>query len=57
MQDPLIAYSLCQVEAGWIWRLIDEEGAIIAGGVAPDQRTAQQVMTQALEQTCELRAQ
>lgn len=52
MEDSLVAYSLSQVDFGWIWRLVDEMGEIIADGAAPDQPTAERRMLEAFYRTC-----
>jgi len=54
MEDSLVAYSLSQVDFGWIWRLVDEMGEIIADGAAPDQRTAERSMLEAFYRTCDV---
>jgi hypothetical protein len=41
VEDAHCAYSLCQTDCGWVWRLFDEDGVMIADGSAPDQATAQ----------------
>ena len=46
MEDMHCAYSLSQTDSGWMWRLYDEDGVMIADGSAPDQASAQKsVMT------------
>lgn len=56
MEDSMVAYCLSQVEIGWIWRLLDEMGEIIAAGAAPDQRTAETRMLEAFHNTCDIGA-
>lgn len=41
MEETHCAYSLCQTDSGWMWRLFDEDGVTIADGSAPDQASAQ----------------
>jgi hypothetical protein len=41
VEDSHCAYSLSQTDSGWMWRLFDEDGVMIADGSAPDQATAQ----------------
>jgi hypothetical protein len=42
MQDARsFAYSLCQCEEGWRWRVFDEEGVTVAGGADPCRAAAQ----------------
>lgn len=40
MEESLFAYSMCQAEQGWTWRLWDEAGDVVAAGEAPDQPSA-----------------
>lgn len=49
MEDSLVAYYLCQAEIGWTWRLIDEMGETIAGGAAPDKRSAESGLLEAFD--------
>ena len=51
MEESLFAYSLCQSEQGWIWRLWDESGDVVAAGAAPDQISAHQRLQEAFEKT------
>lgn len=44
IQDSSFAYSLSQAEAGWVWRVFDEMGDIVAAGDAPDQRSAERLV-------------
>jgi hypothetical protein len=42
MQDaPQLAYSLSQAEAGWTWRVYDEDGETVASGADSDRQAAQ----------------
>jgi hypothetical protein len=49
MEESLFAYSLCQFEQGWIWRLWDETGDVVAAGEAPDQISAHHRLLEAFE--------
>jgi hypothetical protein len=33
MNDAPFAYSLAHAETGWAWRVLDEEGEIVASGL------------------------
>jgi hypothetical protein len=41
MEFSPFAYSLCEKEDKWTWRLIDEMGEIVADGAAPDRTAAE----------------
>lgn len=42
MQDAQqLAYSLSQAEAGWTWRIYDEDGETVASGAVADRQAAQ----------------
>lgn len=43
-----LAYSLCEREENWTWRLIDEMGEVVAGGIAPDRRSAEHLALDAI---------
>jgi hypothetical protein len=49
MEESPFAYSLCQADDGWTWRLWDETGDVIAAGDAPDQLSAQSRLLEAFE--------
>jgi hypothetical protein len=49
MEESLFAYSLCQADSGWTWRLWDETGDVVAAGDAPDQLSAQSRLLEAFE--------
>jgi hypothetical protein len=49
MEESLFAYSLCQADGGWTWRLWDETGDVVAAGDAPDQLSAQSRLLEAFE--------
>lgn len=49
MEESLFAYSMCQAEQGWIWRLWDEAGDVVAAGDAPDQSTARTCLLAAFQ--------
>jgi hypothetical protein len=51
MPEQLFAYTLSQVDEGWSWSLWDEDGAVVAAGVAPDQPSAERGLSAALAQT------
>ena len=51
MEDSLFAYSMSQAEEGWLWRLWDETGDLVAAGDAPDQLSAQRHLQEAFERT------
>ena len=40
MSDSLHSYFLAQSDDSWRWRVIDEEGEVVASGAASDQRAA-----------------
>jgi hypothetical protein len=50
MEETAFAYSLSQAEQGWIWRLWDETGDVVAAGDAPDQLSARSCLMQAFEE-------
>ena len=33
MNDAPFAYSLAHAETGWAWRVLDEEGEVVASGL------------------------
>jgi hypothetical protein len=41
MEMSPFAYSLCEKEDKWTWRLIDEMGEIVADGIAQDRSSAE----------------
>ncbi|CAN7337963.1 hypothetical protein LJR219_001870 [Phenylobacterium sp. LjRoot219] len=49
MEESLFAYSMCQAEQGWTWRLWDETGDVVAAGEAPDQSSARTRLREAFE--------
>jgi hypothetical protein len=49
MEDSLFAYSLSQCEQGWVWRLWNETGDVVAAGDAPDQVSAHDRLLEAFE--------
>ena len=49
MEDAHIAYCLSQADAGWIWRLLDEMGEVIANGFAPDRLSAERCLFAAFD--------
>lgn len=51
MEESLFAYSMSQAEEGWLWRLWDETGDVVAAGDAPDQLSAQRHLLEAFERT------
>ena len=36
-----LAYCLSQADGGWIWRIYDEDGRIVASGADADRQAAQ----------------
>lgn len=48
MESCNLSYSLCEKEDKWTWRLVDEMGEIVADGCAPDRRSAESCMWDAL---------
>lgn len=38
---PQLAYCLSQAEGGWIWRIYNEDGHIVASGEHVDRQAAQ----------------
>lgn len=51
MEMSPFAYSLCEKEDRWTWRLIDEMGEIVADGIAPDRSTAENSVLDAIGRT------
>ena len=49
MEESPFAYTLSQAEQGWIWRLWDETGDVVAAGDAPDQVSARSCLLEAFE--------
>lgn len=48
MESGMFAYSLCQREDGWNWRIYDEDGVIVADGAVETQSAAQAAVQQTL---------
>ncbi|MDP3853467.1 hypothetical protein [Phenylobacterium sp.] len=48
MTDMPFAYSLSHAEAGWAWRIFDEEGATVAQGTDLSQSGAQAAVESAI---------
>jgi hypothetical protein len=40
-QEPLLAYSLSQVDDGWRWSVYDQDGATVADGADVDREAAE----------------
>ena len=51
MEESLFAYSLSQSEQGWIWRLWNETGDVVAAGEAHEQISANHRLLEAFERT------
>jgi hypothetical protein len=51
LEESLFAYTLSQADDGWIWRLWDESGEVVAKGDAPDQVAAMRRLAEAYEKT------
>jgi hypothetical protein len=51
MPEQRFAYTLSQVDEGWSWSVWDEDGGVVAAGVAPDQPSAERNLSAALAQT------
>jgi len=41
MEHPVFAYSLCEDERGWSWRVYDRDGETVAAGEALSKALAQ----------------
>jgi hypothetical protein len=51
MEESMMAYSLYQEEAEWVWRLMDEMGETVANGRAADMVSAERNILEAFHQT------
>lgn len=50
MHEPRsFAYSLSQLEDGWVWSVYDEDGATVARGAHRSRAAAQAAVDQALQ--------
>ncbi|MFN3512867.1 MAG: hypothetical protein ACK41C_07480 [Phenylobacterium sp.] len=50
MTDLPFAYSLVRDEAGWSWRIFDEDGETVAQGLDLSQTSAQAAVESAIRQ-------
>ena len=49
MEHCQFAYSLNQVESGWLWSVFDENGEIVANGAQASRSAAQDAVDQAMD--------
>lgn len=54
-RQPLLAYSLRELEAGWRWSVIDEGANVIAQGLTADKMTAKRALERAYREAPQLR--
>jgi hypothetical protein len=50
MHEPrAFAYSLSQIETGWLWSVYDEDGVTVAGGAHANRAQAQAAVERLLQ--------